>query len=466
MSVKRQEDLPATRLERAARVGRLAAGQAARYAGTRAANLTRPPAQRAHMLERRHVQAAEQILAVLGTMKGPAMKVGQVLSFIDPGLLPEEVRPRFQAQLAALRDAAPAVPFGRMARVVEEDLGAPLSALFAEFEEVPVAAASIGQVHRARLGDGRIVAVKVQYPNIATAVRADIKNLRLLMRLAERMLPGIDPRALSAEIGDRLEEELDYELEASNQALAARDFEGHPFIVVPSVVAELCGPRVLVSEFADGIAFDAIEEQPADLRDRVGEIVYRFYCGSMYRLHRFSGDPHPGNLRLLADGRVAFVDFGFYKQMDPAVVDFELECQRLVEAGRYEDLRDALAEAGILPEPDRVELADIEAYALDVAGWFLYDDELTVAPELVTEALVQAATPASRHFASLRHQSLPPEHFVARRTELWTFGLLGRLGATANWHRIAREWLYGDEPATELGRLEAAFRAKAPRRPR
>src|ERR1700747_300526 len=258
-----------------------------RQAGTRAANVTRNEDQRKVALERRQVEAAEQIVTALGTMKGAAMKLGQVLSFLDVGIVPDEYREESQHKLAALRDAAPNVAFKDMRKVIEEELDEPLKEVFAEFDEEPVAAASIGQVYRARLQDGREVAVKVQYPGVAAAVRADMQNLGLILRLAKRIAPGMDPKAIGEEIRDRIEEELDYELEASNQRTLARIFRGHPFIVIPEVVTSLSRERVMVSEYVEGTGFEALKEYPQDERDRVAEIMFRFYFGCLYRQGQF-----------------------------------------------------------------------------------------------------------------------------------------------------------------------------------
>ena len=155
--------------------------------------------------------------------------------------------------------------------------------------------------------------MKVQYPGVAGAVRADMQNLGMIMRLMKRIAPGMDVKALTGEIRERMEEELDYELEAQNQRRIARIYDGHPFIVVPGVVGELSRERVIVSEFVHGRGFEEMKQLPQAERDRLGEIIFRFYFECMYRHRQFSGDPHPGNCILLDDGRMAFLDFGLFK---------------------------------------------------------------------------------------------------------------------------------------------------------
>ena len=297
-----KDRIPTSRIARTARVSGLAAGQAARHLGTRAANLGRGDEGKQAALERRNLEAAEQIVAALGTMKGAAMKLGQVMSFLDVGLVPEEHREEFQRKLGELRDAAPKVRFSDMKKVIESELDESIEEAFAAFENEPVAAASIGQVYRARLHDGRDVAVKVQYPGVAQAVRADMQNLGIILRLMKRIAPGLDVKSTAEEIRARIGDELDYELEAQNQRTLARIFRGHPFIRVPEVVSSLSREKVLVTEYVTGLGFDAIKELDQDTRDRVGEIVFRFFFGCMYRHRQFSGDPHPGNFLLQPDG--------------------------------------------------------------------------------------------------------------------------------------------------------------------
>src|SRR3954471_14065178 len=251
-----KDQIPTSRVRRSARVGRLAAGQAARQLGTKTADIARSEEASSAALEKRQVEAAEQIVAALGTMKGAAMKLGQVLSFLDVGLVPEEYRDEFQRKLGELRDAAPKVRFEDMKKVIEEELEEPLDEVFSEFDTEPIAAASIGQVYRATLHDGRDVAVKVQYPGVAGAVRADMQNLGLILRLLKRVAPGIDVSAIADEVRKRINEELDYELEAQNQRALSRIYRGHPFITVPGVVTRLSRERILVTEFVEGTGFD------------------------------------------------------------------------------------------------------------------------------------------------------------------------------------------------------------------
>src|SRR5207248_11681735 len=209
---RESEKIPTSRVRRTATVASLAASEAVKQFGTRAANVTRGEQAAEQAMARRQLETAKQIVAALCRMKGASMKLGQVMSFLDVGLVAEEHRDEFQRELAKLRDAAPTVSFKQMRRVVEEDLEDPISELFEDFDEQPIAAASIGQVYRARLRDGREVAVKVQYPGVAGAVRADLQNLEMIMRLLKRMTPGLDVKAIAEEVRERIGEELDYEL--------------------------------------------------------------------------------------------------------------------------------------------------------------------------------------------------------------------------------------------------------------
>jgi predicted unusual protein kinase regulating ubiquinone biosynthesis (AarF/ABC1/UbiB family) len=457
--VPRGDKIPTSRASRTVRIGSLAAGQALREASTRAANVARSPEGRQVALERRQIEAAEQIVEALGTMKGAAMKVGQVLSFLDVGMVPEEYREEFQRKLAVLRDAAPTVTFKDMRKVIEEELGERLKDVFDEFDEEPIAAASIGQVYRGVLTDGREVAIKVQYPGVASAVRADMQNLGLILRLLKRIAPGMDPAAIGEEIRSRIYEELDYELEAQNQRTLARIFRGHPFIVVPDVVTSLSRERVMVSEFVHGTGFEALKDYPQEDRDRIGEMIYRFYFGCLYRHGQFSGDPHPGNSQLLDDGRMAFFDFGLFKRMPPGTVDLEIQVARAIIEGDTDTIMRLGTEVGFFPEPEKFNPDRVLAHFRAATSWYTCDREIELTPDYATQVLIDMSDPRSEYFGQLRHESAPPDHIFGRRMEVLTLAVIAQLHAVNNFHRIAREWFYGDPPATELGEQEAEFYA-------
>ena len=457
MPQKRDKPLPKGRVRRTAKVAGLAGGQAARGYATRAANVARTDEGRRAANERRQIKAAEQIVEVLGQMKGAAMKVGQVASFIDLSGLPPEAQDMFQEKLAALRDSAPQVGFKEMRKVIESDYGEKLGEVFADFEEEPLAAASIGQVYRARLHDGRRVAVKVQYPGVAQAVRADLQNLGLLLRAAKRMAPGLDPKAMASEIRERMTEELDYEHEAQAQRAFSRAWRGHPFVVIPDVVTSLSREHVLVSEWVDGLGFDEVRRLDQRARDRFGEIVFRFFFGSLYRMGHFSGDPHPGNYLLMPDDRVAFMDFGMTKRIRPEQIEREAGVIRAGLEGDADALYARLVEMGFYaaddPELDPQRLLE---HMQALQGFYAEDRDFTITREYVARVMFDASDPRSEYWDLMKRGTLPPEALLARRMEGLTLGVLGQLSATANWHRIMNEWLYDGPPATPLGEAEVA----------
>jgi predicted unusual protein kinase regulating ubiquinone biosynthesis (AarF/ABC1/UbiB family) len=349
------------------------------------------------------------------------------------------------------------VSFKEMRKVIEDDLGESLDSAFAEFGEEAVAAASIGQVYRARLEDGRAVAVKVQYPRVAAAVRADLQNIGLLLQAAKRLAPALDAKAVAAELRERLGDELDYEHEAESQRSFARRFAGHPFIVIPKVFSELSGERVLVTEWVEGLDFDAVLNLEKPARDRFGEIVFRFFFGSLYRDADFSGDPHPGNYRLLDDGRVAFMDFGMTKRVPHEHMDHEKAAIRAAMAGDAAGVRNELATLGFFaPDDDGIDSDALLEYVRAFHGWHAEDGPFTITREYVAQ-LVGRAAPGSPTWQLERRLGLPPDAITARRLETLTLGVLGQLEATANWHRIMGELLEGGPPADELGEQEAAF---------
>src|SRR5436309_3461941 len=245
---KEEPSIPTGRIRRTAKVAQVIGASGAGYAGARARSVGRGQEARTEQLDRVHMEAAERMVDALGSMKGAAMKIGQLASFIDTDFLPPEYRELYQEKLSQLRDSAPPMPWKDVKAVLEDELEEPVEGLFEEFEHDAAAAASIGQVHRAVLPDGRKVAVKVQYPKVAKALEADLSNAGMILRLAKAIAPGLDARAAARELRERVLEELDYEYEAQNQRTFARAYRGHPFIYVPDVVTRLSRRRVLVAE--------------------------------------------------------------------------------------------------------------------------------------------------------------------------------------------------------------------------
>ncbi|MBV9415566.1 MAG: AarF/ABC1/UbiB kinase family protein, partial [Solirubrobacterales bacterium] len=371
----------------------------------------------------------------------------------------------FHARFEDLRDSAPQVPFKEMQKVIERELGERISDVFCEFDRDAAAAASIGQVYRARLHDGRRVAVKVQYPGVAAAVRADLQNLGLLMRAAKRFAPGLDAAAMASEIRERVTEELDYEHEAQTQRAFARRWRGHPFIVIPDVVTSLSRERVLVTEWVEGMSFKRLKAAPAATRDRVGEIVFRFFFGSLYRFGQFSGDPHPGNFLLLEDGRVAFLDFGMTKTVPRATIETELGVLRAGLDGDAATVRAGLASLGFFdPADPRIDPDRLLAHVRALNAWYADDKPVTLTPRYVSRLMLDAGDPRSEYWELMRNETIPTDSLFSNRMQGMTLAVIGQLRTTANWHRVMCEWLYGSAPASALGEAEAEFFQPSPLR--
>src|SRR4051795_2943373 len=453
-----KDELPQGRVRRTAKVGTVIGSQGARYAGTRAANIARSKEKATEAMDARHLEAAERMVDVLGTMKGAAMKIGQLASFIDTEFIPDEYRDLYQDKLATLRSEAPSMPWKKVKDVLEEEWdGEPIEELFEDFDHDATAAASIGQVHRARLPDGREVAVKVQYPGIAEALRADLQNAQMLMRMAKALAPGLDARAGAAELKERVLEELDYEYEAQNQRTFSRGYRGHPFIYVPDVITRLSRNRVLVTEWVDGMGFEDVKELPQEERDRFAEIVFRFCFGSIYHLQHFNADAHPGNYILMEDGKIAFLDFGMTKQLDKEQIELEIAAVEATLEEDPEDLRVALGELGFLHKPKRIDAEKLMQHVLAVGGWYLQDREVTIDSEYVMNVIAAVSDPRSEFYDMMRRENVPANELMGRRMETGVLAVLGQLEATRNWCQIGREWWFADEPATELGQEEWAY---------
>jgi predicted unusual protein kinase regulating ubiquinone biosynthesis (AarF/ABC1/UbiB family) len=455
---RHNKPMPTGRVRRTAKVGGLVGSEVARAYATKAANLVRSDEDRSAADARRRLEAAEHVVEVLGAMKGPAMKVGQMASMLDLGGLPPDELEGLQAKLGELRDRAPQASFKEIRKVIEQDLGDRLGNLFAEFEPDAAAAASVGQVYHARLHDGREVAVKVQYPHVAGAVRADLQNLGLILRAAKRLAPGLDAKATAHEMRERISEELDYEHEAQAQRTFARRWRGHPFIFIPNVVTDLCRTRVLVTEWTDGIDFEQLKQAPQATRDRVGEIILRFFYGSLYRFGQFSGDPHPGNFRLQRDGRVAFLDFGMTKTIARTRIVAELGLLRAALDHDPDGVHAGFAALGFFERDDpRFDPARVLDHVRAINAWYTNDEPVALTPQYVSALLAHAGDPRSEYWDLMKNETIPAESVFASRMQAMTLGTVGQLKATANWHRIMSEWIYDSPPTSPLGIAEARF---------
>jgi predicted unusual protein kinase regulating ubiquinone biosynthesis (AarF/ABC1/UbiB family) len=457
--------LPAGRIARTAKVGGLVTGQGLRWAGMRAANRVRSPERAAAAQNERTAALVNQLVEQLGQLRGAAMKVGQVLSLVEFDGLPEDERDALQAKLAELRDDVPPVPFAKLERLMRDEFGGPLRQVFSEFDERAFAAASIGQVHRARTVDGEDVAVKVQYPGVAEAVETDLRNAMLLLPLVKRLAPSLDVKSLGSELRERIVEELDYELEAQNQRRIARLRRGHPFVSVPKVNTELSTRRVLVTEYIEGERFQVVRNLPESQRDSYAEIVFRFYFGLLYRDRIALGDPHPGNQLLRPDGRVAFLDYGMLRDVSIARADAEREIAHAVRARDPEALKSALV-AGAYLSPAGAERVDGEL-ALKLISratrWYAVPGERRFSGEHDRRGRERRAPDPQRE-AEVKDQlsqfTLPSETILIRRMHAIVGVVLGQLRARADWGAIAAEYLHGDPPATPLGETEAEYFAR------
>jgi predicted unusual protein kinase regulating ubiquinone biosynthesis (AarF/ABC1/UbiB family) len=455
---ERTRPMPTGRVRRTAKVGGLVGSEVVRAYANKAANLVRTDEDRSAADARRRLDAARHAVEVLGAMKGPAMKVGQMASMLDLGGLPPDELEALQAKLGELHDRAPQAPFKDMRKVIEQDLGERLGNLFAEFEPDAAAAASIGQVYRARLHDGSEVAVKVQYPHVAGAVRSDLQNLGMILRAAKRFAPGLDAKATALEMRERISEELDYEHEAQAQRTFSRRWRGHPFIAIPNVVTDMCRARVLVTEWIDGIDFEQLKEATQATRDRVGEIILRFFYGSLYRFGHFSADPHPGNFRLQRDGRVAFLDFGMTKTITRARIVAELGLLRAALEHDADGVHAGLAALGFFERDDpRFDPARVLEQVRAINAWYINDDPVTLTSQYVSALLAHAGDPRSEYWDLMKNETIPSESVFASRMQAMTLGTVGQLRATANWHRIMSEWICGSLPTSPLGLAEARF---------
>ena len=393
--------------------------------------------------------------ATLGTMKGVLMKLGQMASYVDDGLSPAARR-----TLSRLQDSVPPMSPELAAGVITEELGLPPEQVFATWDPQPIAAASIGQVHRAITRDGRAVAVKVQYPGIAETIEADLGNVALLRRMLKITAPAQDVDALITELRERISEELDYRREARNQQSFADYFDGHPTIHVPRIVSELSTRRVVTSELADGARFAELASWPQAERDLAAETIYRFVFRSLYEAHAFNGDPHPGNYLFHGGGRVTFLDFGLVKHFtDEEMAPLAAMVKHLCVDDDPEGFRQAMVRAGFLV-PDAPVSTPLVVEHMAV----FYDTVRERGSRTMTS---EYATSVTRRFFDFRSPltpfaRIPRSYVILQRINLGLFALLGELSATADWRCIAEEiWpFFQGPPCTPMGAAEAEWRSR------
>ena len=447
---------PKLRVSRGLAAMRLAARGGARYAANAPRLFAAAGERRQQLRDDLALRTAQDVADTLGTMKGVLMKIGQLASYVDDGIAPPARR-----ILGRLQDSVPPMSPELAAGVIEAELGAPPERIFKEWDPLPIAAASIGQVHRAITADGQAVAVKVQYPGIAETIAADLGNVALIRSLLKMAVPSQDVTALIEELRERISEELDYVREAENQRRFAAHFDGHPTIRVPKIIDELSTARVLTSELAGGARFGEMLHWSQEEKDLAAETIYRFTFRSLYELRAFNGDPHPGNYLFEPGGHVTFLDFGLVKyftpgELDPLIQMIESLCLR----DDPEGFRLAMEEADFLEPGAPIPTEDVVAHMS-----LFYDSIRERGPRAMTSAYSSAVARRYMDFKSplAAYAKIPRPYVIVQRINLGLFAILGEMHATADWRGISEEiWPFVQAPpSTPMGEAEAPWLARA-----
>jgi len=425
--------LPTSFLSRGMKISSLAGRASVRATAGAVAKLFATDERKSAIAATTHAAVARQVAETLGDLKGLAMKLGQMASHLDFAL-PEPAREVLATLHAATRPMAPRL----VAEVFVEELGASPRALFAEWSPEPFAAASVGQVHRARLESGEVVAVKVQYPGVGAAIEADLANAAIIDRAASFFFRAQEPGVLLSELRERFLEECDYRLEAANQEEFGRLWAERPGVVVPKVFPALCARRVLVSELAEGEDLAAfLARASAAERNRAGEILWDFAFESIFRHHLFNADPHPGNY-LFRGGDVVFLDFGCVKRFGTAHV---ARWRTFLRASLERDsarAQKAWVAMGMVPDPARYDFDFHERMVRTIHEPLLLDRPYRFTPEYVARAWAVNGF-ENRNRA---HMNVPREWVFAHRLQSGLYALLARLGAQSNWRAKILDLLY------------------------
>ncbi|MGZ4663790.1 MAG: ABC1 kinase family protein [Frankiaceae bacterium] len=406
-------------------------------------------------------RTAAQIFRVLGELKGGAMKLGQALSVFEAAL-PEEVAAPYRAALTRLQEAAPALPAATVHAVLAEQLGPGWRERFREFDDRPAAAASIGQVHRAVWVDGRPVAVKIQYPGVGRALLSDLNQLSRLARLFAIVSPGLDIKPLLAELRARVVEELDYRLEATWQRAFAEEFANDPDILVPHVVEFT--ERVLVTEWVDGIPLSSIiSDGTAEQRDRAGLLLVRFAYSAPPRVGLLHADPHPGNFRLMADGRLGVIDYGAVNRLPDGLYKPIGRLVRLALEGDGKAVTEGLRAEGFIRPRFEVDAQSVLEYVVPLIEP-LRAQEFRFSRDWLRSQATRLSDPRSPAAQLGRQLNLPPSYLLIHRVTLGVVGVLCQLHASGRFRAEMEWWQPGfAEPGTEQARH--AEEANRPDRP-
>lgn len=447
------------RLDRQARVWRLTARRGLSFVRMKVKGRVATEEERARLEAQFAIRTAEDVAQVLGGMKGAIMKAGQMLSFIADGLPPEA-----QAALATLQADVPPMAPSLAEQVIRQELGKDPEHLFLEWDPVPVAAASIGQVHRAVMPDGRVVAVKVQYPGVDAAIKSDLDNAELLYGMfASFALKNMDVKALVDELRARMADELDYRLEAACQSEFARRYAGHPFIHVPEVIPERSAQRVLTSEWVGGKRFqEFVDSSTQAEKDRAGEVIMRFTQGAIHRHGVFNGDPHPGNYRFHDDGTVTFLDFGLVKRWSHGELEQLTAVLDEILAADAKGVMEGAIRAGFLSPDHTLDPDLLFEYVRGPYEPFL-TERFTYTKDWTAKALQTVIDMQGKYGEVIKSLNMPTSYVILDRVVWGVSAILGRLHATNNWRHILSEYRKGVSPESELGRLEEEWRRSTER---